>query len=471
MSQSSEEDNPPRRRRRINEDIDDRRESLPNLRTHIPFPRSEANPTLPATASMSRERVRTFGQAFDKECDTRLNTLVSNIVKGQVDDSVTASVAKTEAQHQAFALYNELMVIIDERNRELNVRQQQREQEAIASMNEEQAQQIINDNVVMVQRICNAMAKSQERLPRVQRIALTEKIERLITATVTSHDIDEQLKKDSEVIKNNIRGLFNAMITYYAEIASYGYERAPEILTNCSAIIAGAAIIGGSAVSASTTVIGGNVLTMLASYFTTATATATGLYFLQRGGLPITNILQKIGGDTVECLQSGCEQIGSKISSLCKVGLETASGYLSGQIVDNLSDFQIDYDEMSQSFSIKSDSSVSSTSSTISSAESVKSGIESIISVPLEEQINSLLNNTRQIPNEIENVDVPLESQLTQSDFGDIDGGKQRKSRRHMKLKRTRKGRKGRKKRKGHMTKKGRKHHKTLKRYRSKTRS
>jgi hypothetical protein len=62
--------------------------------------------------------------------------------------------------------------------------------------------------------------------------------------------------------------------------------------------------------------------------------------------------------------------------------------------------------------------------------------------------------------------DIPVTNPDATSN--DIDGGRIRKSRRHVKSKQTKKGKKGR--RKGRKTRKGKKHRKTLKRYKRKMR-
>ena len=62
--------------------------------------------------------------------------------------------------------------------------------------------------------------------------------------------------------------------------------------------------------------------------------------------------------------------------------------------------------------------------------------------------------------------DIPVTNPDATSN--DIDGGRIRKSRRHVKSKQTKKGKNGR--RKGRKTRKGKKHRKTLKRYKRKMR-
>lgn len=92
-----------------------------------------------------------------------------------------------------------------------------------------------------------------------------------------------------------------------------------------------------------------------------------------------------------------------------------------------------------------SDDSSTSFLSTKSSASSVKIEIDKILDVPEESEIIKELVEDSQSPIEILNFQsIEPSSQLTQTDFDDIFGGKRRKS---------------------YMTKKRRKHHRTLKRY------
>ena len=312
-----------------------------------------------------------------------------------------------------------------------------------------------------------------------QRIAVNERIIKTITEAVTNQEVIAQLENES-MSRENIRGLFNGLITYYTEMASYGYERGPDILAKIGAVIAGSTLIGSTIYSQMPP--SSNLLMLLGRYLTTATTTASGLYFLQQGGLPIRNMLQTVGGQTVRFLQTGCDVVKQEMNKMYGYGLDALGAY-----VNNL-DFDWNFEDGSVSIST-----VSSADSTASTASSAAEAIDEILSVTEEKQKEILLEEILepQIEGEITINPEVVGSQLTDSQnssisdidrdlYGDIpvtnpdatsndiDGGRIRKSRRHVKSKQTKKGKKGR--RKGRKTRKGKKHRKTLKRYKRKMR-
>lgn len=410
-----------------------------------------------------------------------LNGLLDEIINGQLDVTVPAGVASATTTAAAGVLYTELLRIIEEKNAELTARQESLQEATRQEVAQEEARQLIEENVQMMNAINEAMARSNDILPRQQRIELNRRIMKIISTSISQFEVNEQLNHEADVIRTNIRGLFNGLIQYYTEMAAYGYENTPEILSRFGAIIAGSALIGGTIYSPTTIGTSGSLLVVLSSYLQTATSTATGLYFLQRGGLPIQEMLQNIGGNTVQCLRSGCQQLGSKLNSFFELGVNALTGYVAG----GYQDLDFNWDSESGNFTISDKGTIASSSvSTTSSAASAKTAIERILDVPEERQIDELIEVIVPISEiNITGQQVEVDEPLTQSDFdsqsefnsqsqgfGDIDGGKMRKSRRHIKSKRTRRARKGRKARKGRITKKGRKHHRTMKRYSSKGR-
>ena len=311
-------------------------------------------------------------------------------------------------------------------------------------------------------------------------------------------------------------------------MASYGYERAPDILAKFGSVIAGSAIIGSTIVASSPIQPTDNLLIFLASYLQTAITTASGLFFLQRGGLPIKQILASVGGETIKCVRTGCERVTSAVanemSNMFKFGVDALGIYLTSEYTD----LTFDADDMSIKSSISSRiassassvSSVSSASSAFSSASSAFSSASSASSA--KEAIDAILNVSENVQPEIlfyemsmEGMEIDVDSQrpispITNSQgsqgsqlsqgsqgsqpsqgsqelsFGSLykdlsttpdvvsPSGSQgsqepiggRKSRRHMKSKRSRKGIK---RRKGRITKKRKGHYRTLKRYKYKS--
>jgi hypothetical protein len=304
--------------------------------------------------------------------------------------------------------------------------------------------------------IVQSLASSQARLPRADRLRLNQQILSLITDTITTHEVNQQLQ--SENTMSNIRSLFNGIITYYTEMASYGYTHAPNFLARMGAIVAGSAIIGSTIFAPSpVTQSPGNLLILLSRYISSATTTATGLYFLQSGGLPVQEMLEGVGGHTINCLRTGCNIIATEMNSIWENSINSLQTFVTD---DNEYLFEWNSDTQSIISRRMSGSSISTTSS----ADSARTAIEGILNVSQENVLNLIGNN---VPGEINVEGVNVDSQLTSSEFGDIDGGKKRKSRRNGKSKRTKKSKKSIKsktmKRKGKSIKRKQMRSKTLK--------
>lgn len=391
-----------------------------------------------------------------------LNNLLVDIINGQEDITIPANQSSSNAQNLVVNLNGRLTQIITQKQDALVASQQRLAAAEAAEMAEQEARILIDENTNLINQINVAMASSNERLNREQRRILNENLMQLISDSITAFEVNQQLNQESSFIENNIKGLFNGLIQYYTEMASYGYERSPEILAKIGSIIAGSVIIGGTIYypNNSITSNAGGLLLTLSKYLQITTLTASGLYFLKQGGLPIIQMLENVGARTQECLRSGCQQLNEQIGSMWDAGIDKLKTYLAGNFED---DMLSQYSE--------SQASQASTAFTASTASSAKTAIESILNEPEVRQIDILLTQS--------DTEENVESQLTQGtefdsqeygnnygNMNDIDGGKIRKSRRHMKIKKMKTCKKGRKRRR--ITKKGRKYHKTLKRYKPK---
>ncbi len=446
-----------------------------------------------------------------------LTNYLDRIIAGQQDDTIPPVAATATVQRDANQLFDRINDLIQERERASKEREQQIKAANIAAMDAEQTRSELAEDLEMMNKINKALANSNGRLNRTQRIQLNRLIMQTISNTVTNAEIEKELEKHGSMAQKNIRDLFNALIQYYTEMASYGYERAPNILANIGSIVAGTAIIGSTILTPQVGT-GGGMLMTLSSFIGPITATASGLYFLQRGGLPVQDMLQSLGAKTVDCIKGVCGQLKGKMGDIYDAGLNS----LKTQLNPDYSQFKIDWDAKSGNFSVAPSDAVSvaaSTASTASTAAEAGVAIDEILTVGDDEReeevvkgitappnsIDSSLSKYRNFPryefmdDEVDEVDYDKvgekrkyqsDSQISEltNDFGsdfdsddengevtfakrfrpDEKGGKRaRKSRRNTKSIKSRKGRKGRR---GRMTKKGRKHRKTLKRYRTKMR-
>lgn len=310
---------------------------------------------------------------------SQLNDYIIQILNGQQDVTQTPETQRQAASSSLSNLMRELTTIIDRQNTILQNRIAEiREQEA-ATMAEQEASAIMEENNRMMQQIVNALARSNSRLNRTERLELNTRILDFIGQTVTNSEVQRELNNENQNILLNVRGLFNGLIQYYTEMAAYGYENGPDILARIGSILAGTAIIGSSIYAPSNSPTSGNIniLMFLASYLTTTTTTATGLYFLQRGGLPVQQILSSIGTQTLSCLQTGCNTVRSEMSRMFTYGLDALGTYLTS----NYENFTLNWDTNSENLSIitRSPTRAASLRSVTSSASSANDAITSII--------------------------------------------------------------------------------------------
>jgi len=400
----------------------------------------------------------------------QINEMFNSLVNGpgQDDMTVVPSDAASRARAELSELGNAINALIEQRERRQLEIQQQMETETATAMREIEASQIVDENIQFIDEVVNAMTRSQQRLERVERIALNRRIIKLINDSVTNSEVRRQLSPNEEgIVAANIRGLFDALIKYCTAMASYSYNSAPTIIANLGSILAGSSIIAGTVCGIGSMNSGGSLLVFLSQLLQTTSSTAVGLYFLGRGGFPVNRMLENIGVTVRECVENACIRVRNQGQQFMTSVSQT-------------------FNEMLEADTISSESSDSSVS-TASTAGSAVTRISGILSMPEDRQILLLEErNFDDTDNSLVGRDVVINEEdvtepLTQpSDFGsqpafgsqgieEIDGGRKRKSRRHMKMRRTRKGRKGRRG-KGRMTKKGRKHYRTMKRYRSKGR-
>lgn len=328
----------------------------------------------------------------------------------------------------------------------------------------------------MLDELKEKLERSNTILPLEQRMDLSKNLMGLISNYVTNYEIIQELEQHRGP-ERNLEELFNAAIQIITSMASYGYENGPQIAAKIGSLLAGTIIMAGSIYATSQTVPDNcGALILLSKYMQSATTTAGGLYFLQRGGVDVTGMLEGIGGRTRECLRDGCQRIKNSLTDFLQAGIHALENQ---------------YDVFSDNYSTESKQ---SGETNVSNAGASVAILDLGINTSDEDKIEQILDGSvpeigyGPIPDSIAQFSQGTNiSGLTgdgSQGFDDsqgygfappnslasgINGGRKRKSRRHMKSKRTRKGRKGRRG-KGRMTKKGRKHHRTLKRYRSKGR-
>jgi hypothetical protein len=336
-----------------------------------------------------------------------LNVYLDRIIAGQQDDTIPPGVATATAKADAELLYNEINALIDARNSASKEREQQRQEETRAEMNAAQREIERQEDINMMNNINLMLARSNGRLSRSQRIALNNLIMDTISRTITNYEIKQELGETAGLVERNIRDLFNALIQYYTEMASYGYQRAPDILANIGSIVAGTVIIG-SAILTPPVGTGGGILITLSRGLGSATATASGLYFLQRGGLPIKPMLRGLGSSARQCITAGCTALINKIDKIVHAGLSSLGEYLG----PDYSDFKIDYDARSGNFSVAPSrapsiaSIASSTNSTTSTAEDARSAIDGVLQVSDGEKIQELMEGLTAPPNTVDSLQM-----------------------------------------------------------------
>lgn len=308
---------------------------------------------------------------------------LKTIIDGQQDDTVSPEIAEAAAIASANTLFKNVYGLISNRKKASSTRQKQRAVAAAAEMSAVQRESELAEDLEMMNDVNRMLANSNGRLNRAQRIKLHKLIMKTISNTITNDEIKRELEANGSQAQQNIRDLFNALITYYTEMASYGYERAPDILANIGSIVAGTAIIGSTILTPQVGTEGGMLMT-LASFIGPITATASGLYFLQRGGLPVQPMLRSLGANTIECVKAGCVALQQKIGNIYDAGINSLSTYLN----PDMSQFAIGWDARSGNFSVapsrapsRAPSVAASTASTTSTAGEAAAEIYTILNV------------------------------------------------------------------------------------------
>jgi hypothetical protein len=330
-------------------------------------------------------------------------------------------------------------------------------------------EQITSENLAMMNDINKLMAKTNDKLTRTQRIALNRKIMALLNDVITTVETSEQLEQETSLIKQNVKGLFNAVIQYYTEMASYGYNHTPEVLAKIGSMLAGASMIG-TAISMPHVRDQGGILIALSGYIGTATVTASGLYFLQRAGLPVSDMLQKIGSNTLQCLKSGCTTLTANVQNELSRINRQALNILGEVLLAHFDYFNLDWDSRSETVTINtSDMSLdsifvnnpSSVRSSTSTADEAGQSIAQILEVPQEQQLQEVIEGRTDANVSIGDMEINYNdsqnsnvSGLTQTQdqdlYGDLDfdgGRRRRKSKRIKKSFRTRRYKKHKKRR------------------------
>lgn len=385
-----------------------------------------------------------------------INDVFNSLINGQGQDNITdePSVAAERARMELTTLGDAINTLINTRQERQLQMQQQAEAVATAEMSAIEAAQIVDENIQFINEVVNTMTRSQERLGRVERVELNRRIIQLINDSITNSEIRQQLEE--EPAEENLKNLFDALIRYTTAMASYSYENSPEIIAKLGSILAGSTIIAGTICGiGSMNNTGGSLLIYLSQLIQTGTATGAGLYFLGRGGLNVENMLGQVGITVRECVGDACIRVRNKGQDFMNALKESFNEWRDAETISSVS-----------------------ADSMASTADSAVTAISEILSIPENDKILLLENgdfDNSLVGSEIGFNVSPPSSQVTDATYygsqgyemDKIDGGRKRKSRRHMKIGITRKGRKGRK---GRMTKRGRKHHRTMKRYRSKGR-
>jgi hypothetical protein len=411
----------------------------------------------------------------------RLNDYLAQIINGQTDDSLSPEQEAAQQQQALTNLTNAIQAIIAKKEESQRRRQELKTMEETEAMRQLEAEEIARENMEMVKKITDLLASAQAVMPRKDRQLLTKKLMTAIEDTIDS----VQHVNDLTVWKGYAKQLFNELIAYYTEMSAYTYDKSPEVLAKIGSVLAGSVIIGGTVYAASNANTNGVILLELSKYLTTTGATASGLYFFKMGGIPVKEILEDVGKNTLQCVKTSCKAATNELNKLWSLGLDTLNSYLTKKDYQQLA---IEWDSASESlhFSSSSESSSSSSSSSSlkpssssssssslspfhssssssSSVKSAKLAIENILNVPENQQQILLLENG--VPSEI-NVGSPNNmaySQLTDDyDSDNTLGGKRtRKARKNMK--------KGRKTKKARKTLRKRRHVKKSKPKKGKT--
>ena len=338
------------------------------------------------------------------------------------------------------------------------------------------------------------MTHSDAKLTKEQVLELSSKVNKIISDTYLVQEITNQLSEEPS--GDMLKQVFHGLIEYYASMAYYIGEQAPEALTKIGALLAGSAIIGATIQTSSglASASSGNILQSLTRYLPTTTALGTGLYLLERGGIPISK-------QAVSCVQGSCEYLLDLASNELNKLLESndwsassASSTSSARSVLSEASSEIKQllENAEKPDNLKEGSTQQSTQdSDISEltmrgfsqdlSQGLSQGLSQDLSQGLSQDLSqdspgsdsyfSARESSHQRRSSSPEELLSSQGTLKSGDMGSISmpsvntekGGK---SRRHTKFRKT----KRRVKKNRRLTKKGKKHYKTLKRYRRKMR-
>ena len=367
----------------------------------------------------------------------KLNNLIDSLVSGDVgldnSDNIhserqklfkkTSNVKKSKTLHDNMInQFEELKANIEEKinNASENIKKEEKKMVEYKSM-------IMNEQASMLELLNETMKSNQSKLSRGERFELNQKVIEFIITTTNEIIGEKQHKLFVELIENEksilyeaIRNLFNGIIEWTATIASYGYNNRTKILVKIGSVIGGAAIIGSQIFKVTKITNISELLVLLSGYLQsdvlrTSTTMAFGLYLLKVGGLPVTQILKNIGGFSANYAANICNNTLTDMKYLWKLSIDSLSLY----ITKDYQNLEFEIDMRSGKFSlVSSKKSLSSnkSSSSKSSAKQTADGIEEVLNVPINEQINILLEetNNNNIPNVVEIKTNSVTSTLTE---------------------------------------------------------
>jgi hypothetical protein len=306
----------------------------------------------------------------------RFDEYLEKLIEGQQD---AAAAAQIENVH---SLNDEISTLINQLD------------ERLARLRQEESSEIIIANTNFINDVSNTLTQHADRLTEEQRLAINNNVMAVLNGPALSAVIQNELQNGSEPVRNNIKGLLYALITYFTEMASYGYERTPEFLAKMGSVVAGTAIIGSAVITPISRP--GNLLILLASFLKTSSATLSGLYFLKQGGVPTDQILGKAGKESLKCLQTGCKIAANKMNELFMSGLNVLGDYV---VTSDYNNFELNYDSRSNA-------------SVASSASSASSAIKSILDVNEAQQMAYILEDQSQTQ-----LNLQVDSDLTDNNY------------------------------------------------------
>ena len=339
--------------------------------------------------------------------------------------------------------------------------------------------------VTMLNDLNYEMSNTDETLTNNEREMLTRILVKKIRDAITIKQQIVELEKEGMGV-DAMKQIFQELIKYYTSLAYYGYEKAPEVLTQIGALLAGSAIIGATMSSSSSSAVSavsnavslvrqGELLSLFSTYLPSTASYMAGAYLLKQGG--IDKPVEEIASQIVSCTQDGCVELLKLASNKMQELLESDDYSVASSSIDTISSVNESIDSMFaeaddprlRDVELQDDVSRSPISDLTNSQDSTMSdlsdtsfvtakGSPPIRSSSPEELLSS--QGSYQGSNQTihsGNISMP-------SDTGtDKSGGK---SRRRNKCKKTKK----RMKRNRRLTKKGKKHRKTVKHRRRKMR-